>query len=86
MDQFKDFPVTLTSPATNAASITPSDTTPLSTVSRALYVGVAGDLSVEMQSGEIVVFQGVQSGSILALRALKVRQTATTAAGIVALW
>ena len=86
MDQFKDFPVTLTSPATNAASITPSDTTTLSTVSRALYVGVAGDLSVEMQSGEIVVFQGVQSGSILALRALKVRQTATTAAGIVALW
>ena len=73
MDQFKDFPVTLTSPATNAASITPSDTTPLSTVSRALYVGVAGDLSVEMQSGEIVVFQGAQSDSILALRALKDR-------------
>ena len=86
MDQFKDFPVTLTSPATNAASITPSDTSPISTVSRAIYVGVAGDLAVEMQSGEIVVFQGVQSGSILALRALKVRQTGTTAAGIVALW
>ena len=86
MDQFKDFPVTLTSPATNAANITPSDTSPISTVSRAIYVGVAGDISVEMQSGEIVVFQGVQSGSILALRTLKVRQTGTTAAGIVALW
>ena len=86
MDQFKDFPVTLTSPATNAISLTPSDTTPLGTVSRAIYVGVAGDLSVEMQSGQIVVFQGVQSGSILAIRALKLRQTGTTATGIVSMW
>ncbi len=86
MDQFKDFPVTLTSPATNAISLTPSDTAPLDTVSRAIYVGVAGDLSVEMQSGQIVLFQGIQSGSILAIRALKVRQTSTTAGGIVSLW
>ena len=86
MDQFKDFPVTLTSPATNAISLTPNDTTPLSTVSRAIFVGAAGDLSVEMQSGQIVDFQGVQSGSILAIRVLKVRQTGTTATGIVSLW
>ena len=86
MDQFKDFPVTLTSPATNAISLTPDDTTPLDTVSRAIYVGVAGDLSVEMMSGQIVLFQGVQSGTILAIRALKVRQTSTTAGGIVSLW
>ena len=86
MDQFKDLPVTLTSPATNAISLTPDDTTPLGTVSRAIYVGAGGDLSVEMQSGQIVDFQGVQSGTILAIRVLKVRQTGTTAAGIVSLW
>ncbi len=86
MDEFKDFPVTLTSPAPNAITLTPDDTAPLDTVSRAIYVGVAGDLSVEMKSGQIVVFQGVQSGSILAIRALKVRQTGTTAAGIVSFW
>jgi len=84
MDQFKDFPVTLTSPATNAAAVAPSDTATLSTVSRALYVGQTGDISVEMQSGEIVTFQNVQGGSILAT--LKIRASGTTALGIVAMW
>ncbi len=86
MDQFKDFPATLTSPATNAAAITPSDTTPLVNISRAIYVGQTGDISVEMQSGQIVTFQNVQGGSILALRTMKIRQAGTTALGIVALW
>lgn len=86
MDQFKDFPTTLTSPATNAAAITPSDTALMGDVSRAVYIGQTGDLSVEMQSGQIVTFQNVQGGSILALRTLKIRQTGTTAVGIVALW
>lgn len=86
MDIFKDFPATLTSPATNATDVVPSDTLPLSYVSRAIYVGQTGDISVEMQSGQIVSFQNVQGGSILALRTLKIRQTGTTAVGIVALW
>ncbi len=86
MDQFKDFPVTLTSPATSAQAVTPSDTVPLGNVSRAIYVGQTGDISVEMQSGQIVTFQNVQGGSILALRVLKVRQSGTTAMGIVAMW
>jgi len=86
MDIFKDFPATLTSPATNATDIVPSDTLPLTNVSRAIYVGQTGDISVEMQSGQIVSFQNVQGGSILALRTLKIRQTGTTAVGIVALW
>ncbi len=86
MDQFKDFPVTLTSPATNASPVTPSDTQPLAFVSRAIYVGQTGDVSVEMQSGQIVTFQNVQGGTILALRTLKIRQTGTSALGIVAMW
>ena len=86
MDQFKDFPITLTSPATNAAAVTPSDTTPLASVSRAIYVGQTGDISVEMLSGQIITFQNVQGGSILALRTLKIRQTGTTALGIVSMW
>lgn len=86
MDQFKDFPTTLTSPATNAIEITPNDLTPLDLVTRALYVGQTGDVSVEMQSGQIVDFQNVQGGSILAIRTLKVRATGTTATGIIAMW
>ncbi|MBV1867637.1 MAG: hypothetical protein KUG69_06995 [Marinosulfonomonas sp.] len=86
MDQFRDFPVTLTSPATNAMEAIPSDLDPLELVTRALYVGQTGNISVEMQSGQIVDFQNVQGGSILAIRTLKVRATGTTATGIIAMW
>ena len=86
MDQFKDFPATLTSPATNAVDVVPNDGVPMANISRAIFVGQTGDISLEMQSGQIVTFQNVQGGSILALRTLKVRQTGTTASGIVSLW
>lgn len=86
MDHFKDLPATLTSPATHAVDIAPDDTTPLPGVTRALYVGQAGDVAAEMQSGQVVTFQNVQSGTILAIRTLKIMQTGTTATGLVAMW
>lgn len=86
MDQFKDFPTTLTSPATNAIAITPNDTVPMQNVSRTIYVGQTGYISVEMQSGQIVTYENVQSGSILAIRTLKVRQTGSTATGLISMW
>lgn len=86
MDQFKDFPATLTSPATNALEITPNDTAPLAAVSRAIYVGQTGDVAAELQSGQVVTFQNVQSGTILAIRTLKILQSGTTANGIISMW
>ncbi len=86
LDKFKEFPTTLTSPAVSAQEITPSDIATLGNVSRAIYVGQTGDISVEMQSGQILTFQNVQGGSILAIRTLKIRQTGTSAVGIIALW
>ncbi len=86
MDFFKDLPVTLTSPATDAVSVNPNDTAPLAAVSRALYVGQTGNVSIEMAGGQIIDFDNVQGGTVLAVRALRVRATGTTAAGIVALW
>ncbi|MGJ8582979.1 MAG: spike base protein, RCAP_Rcc01079 family [Marinosulfonomonas sp.] len=86
MDQFKDFPATLTSPATSAIEIAPNDTVPLAAVSRAIYVGQTGDVVAEMQSGQVVTFQNVQSGTILAVRTLKILQSGTTAAGLIAMW
>lgn len=85
MDQFKDLPSTLTSPATHAVVIVPNDTALLPLVTRAVYVGQTGDVSVEMQSGQIVTFENIQGGSILAIRALKVRQTGSTATGLIAM-
>lgn len=86
MDQFKDMNVTLTSPATGAVAVAPDDNQMLEQVCRAIYVGNTGDVSVEMADGQIVDFANVQGGTVLAVRARRVRQTATTAGGIVALW
>jgi hypothetical protein len=86
MDNFSDIPTTLTAPARDAAPVTPSDSTNLTAVPRALYVGQAGDLSVLMAGGQSVVFSTVPAGLILPVRAVRVNATGTTAAGIVALW
>lgn len=71
-------------PAANAAAVTTSDTADLTYETRALYVGGAGDLSVQM--GSAVLFIGVQAGSVLPIRVSRVNTTGTTATGIVALW
>ncbi len=86
MDYFKDLPVTLTSPASDAMAVTPDDAQLLGCVSRAIYVGHTGNVSIEMAGGQIVDFDNVQGGTVLAVRAHRVRATGTTAAGIVALW
>ncbi len=86
MDYYKDLPVTLTSPASDAIAVTPDDNAVLSSIPRAIYVGNTGDVSVEMQGGQVVTFTNIQSGTVLAIRALRIRQTGTSATGIVALW
>jgi hypothetical protein len=86
MDTFKDHAATLMSPARDALAVTPSDAQPLAAVTRALYVGQGGDLAVVMAGGQTVTFQGLPAGSLLPVRAARVRATGTTAAGIVALW
>ncbi|WP_127902098.1 spike base protein, RCAP_Rcc01079 family [Solirhodobacter olei] len=86
MDSFKEFPTTPVSPAHDAAAVTPDDAAALAEVSRALYVGQAGDLAVTMAGGQQVTFAGVAAGSLLPVRAERVRATGTTAGAIVALW
>lgn len=72
-------------PASGFAAVTPNDTTPLATTSRALFIGTGGDLSVKGGSGTTVVFKNVASGTILPIQATYVL-TASTAADIVALF
>ena len=86
MDKFSNFPTTPISPARGGAAVIPSDVTDLSQVCRALYIGQGGDVSITLADGDVVLFEAVPGGSILPLRASAVRSTATTAAGIVALW
>jgi len=75
----------LTSPAMAAVAIVPNDATPLSDVTRAIFIGGAGNLSVVMLSGDTVTLTGVQPGMIYPLRVTTVRATGTTATGIVGL-
>lgn len=86
-DYFKKFYQNLDSPALYAFSVTPDDTANLEVTSRSLYIGGAGDVSVEMAGDNSnVIFSSVNSSTILPIRVLKVHATGTTANGIVGLY
>lgn len=76
----------LAGPATNGASVTPNDNVNLSRLTRAIYVGGAGDLNVDLEDGVTLLFVGIPAGSLLPLRARRIRSTSTTATNVVALW
>lgn len=84
-DNFRLHTERLDSPGANATAITPNDSTNLEKTSRAIYIGGAGNLVVEMAGGQTVTFTGVSAGCILPIRVNKVR-TATTATNLVALY
>jgi hypothetical protein len=86
MDRFSDLPTTLTAPARDAIAITPSDGTDIASLPRAVYVGTAGHLAVQMVGGATVTFQNVPAGALLAIRPRRVLVTGTTASNLVALW
>jgi hypothetical protein len=72
--------------AANAAAITPSDSTPLANITRAIYVGVSGDIKVDMAgSGTAIVLKSVAAG-LLQIRVAKVYSTGTAATNLVALY
>lgn len=86
-DTFDDYTEGLDSPASNAAAVTPSDVTDLASTTRALFIGQAGDISVEMAGGQsAIVFTGVTAGTVLPIRVTRVNATSTTAANITAIW
>ena len=74
-----------------AAAVTPSDTVDIAAVTGGsnngcvLYVGVAGDLTVKMASGDIVTFASIPAG-FQPIHVLQVYSTGTSADNIIALW
>lgn len=71
--------------ATGAVAITPSNGADLPTAALGIYVGVAGDVKVDMVNGnEGIVFKAAPVG-ILRVHAKKVYATGTTATNLVAL-
>ena len=79
-------PEALQAPAATGVAVTPSNTVDIA-ATRALYVGGAGDVKVDMlDSGTAVIFAGVPAGSVIPIRVTRVYVADTTATSIVALY
>lgn len=76
----------LESPAFDGVAVTPSDSTDLTNICRALYIGVTGDVAVITKGGTTLTFKNAQQGSIIPVRCSRVRSTNTTASSIIALY
>ena len=73
-------------PARGGFAVTPSDSTDLPHETRAIYVGVSGDLSLLMVDGSAITLGGVIAGSLVPVRAMRVKATDTTADQLVGLY
>lgn len=82
---FKDSDIT--APALNFVAITKHDTTDFDGfITRAIYVGGAGDVVAVDHLNNPVTFSSVPAGAILPIRARRVNSTSTTATNMVALY
>ncbi len=84
LDRFESLSTSTSDPASRAFPITPDDVLDTTEVSRALYIGVGGDVLVEMANGDIVNFENVPNGAVLPIRVRKVK-LATSASSILGL-
>ena len=86
VDTFQSHAPGLDSPAESFAAVTPSDTENLTTASRALFIGTAGNLKVDaLGVGTAVTFTNIPVGWH-PIRVTRVYDTDTTADNIVAVW
>lgn len=76
----------LTSPADNGTVITPSDSTDLAYVSRAIVLGTAGALKVTFLGGNVTTLPAQAAGYLWPIRVSRVWATGTTATDIVNLY
>jgi hypothetical protein len=75
------------SPAFDGAPVAPSDTVDLPDAARALFIGGAGNVTVDtLVSGQTLTFRSLSGGSILPVACRRVRSTDTTATYIIALF
>jgi hypothetical protein len=84
--RFAEAQRSLAEPAFTTAAVVPSDTVPLAYLTRAVYVGTAGSLTVVDAGGNTTTFSSVPGGTMLPLRIQQIKATGTSAGSIVALW
>ncbi|MEA3197393.1 MAG: hypothetical protein QOF32_1445 [Gammaproteobacteria bacterium] len=75
--------------ATLASSVTPNDSNALVDVTRYVYVGTAGNLTVIMADDATqtpVTFTAVPAGTVLPIAVVKIMATGTSAGALIALF
>jgi hypothetical protein len=73
--------------AHRASAVTTSNSTIYEQPTRGLYIGAAGNLTVDMaDGGSSVLFVGVPGGTVLPIQVTRIYATGTTATSIVALY
>ena len=76
----------LNAPAAQSIAITPNDSTALSQVTKAIYAGGGGDITLRLTGDSSDrLFKNVPDGGILDVRATHVRATGTSATFLVGL-
>ncbi len=74
-------------PYRDAASITPNDSADLPDLSRGIFVGTGGALTVRLLDASAdVVFANIPNGTLLPISVRRVMVTGTTASGLIALY
>lgn len=86
-DPYNNFLDTVSSPARSAKAVTTHNTNPLAGgTSKALYVGVSGDIACRLVGDDADVLIKAAPVGILPVRVTHVRTTSTTATNILALY
>lgn len=85
VDPFSGFATGLDSPYTSSFTIVKDDSEELGAVTRAIYVGGAGDIALTMLDYTTCLLKAVPVGTTLRVRARLVKSTGTTATLMVGL-
>lgn len=78
-DSFPSSAAGLDGPANDAFAITASDTVDCARVTRGIYVGQTGDVTLVTRNGTTILFKNVPAGCVLPVRASRIKVTGTTA-------
>jgi len=89
-DRFGSFGDTVSSPATRATAIVPSDANDLIDIPKGIFVGAGGDITMvglnAPASATGITWKNVPAGSLIPFRARRIMATGTTAANMLALY
>ena len=84
IDRFTGYADAPDSPAADAFAITPSDSVELPVVTKAIYVGTGGHVTLRpLRASADVTYRNIPSGSYLTIRASYVRAAGTTASDLI---